>query len=92
MKTNTNLKEPADTENNIKTTSDLLEFAEFIEEWYEKKVGMLKLIIKNDSATIQIGDTTFDAEDRISRGIRLGIILALDLIGELPFSNTNKKR
>lgn len=67
------------------------EFAEFIQDltsWHEQKVADLQLVLDKSDASISLGNGLPDIEagsDK-AKGVRIGIILALSVLGELPFS------
>lgn len=67
------------------------EFAEFIQDltsWHEQKVADLQLVLDKTDASISLGNGLPDIEagsDK-AKGVRIGIILALSVLGKLPFS------
>lgn len=67
------------------------EFAEFIQDltsWHEQNVADLQLILDKPDASITLGNGLPDIEagsDK-AKGVRIGIILALSMLGTLPFS------
>lgn len=66
-------------------------FAEFIQDltsWHEQNVADLQLILDKPDASITLGNGLPDIEagsDK-AKGVRIGIILALSMLGTLPFS------
>lgn len=67
------------------------EFAEFIQDltsWHEQKVADLQLVLAKPDASISLGNGLPDIEagSEKAKGVRIGIILALSVLGELPFS------
>ncbi|MEA1064565.1 hypothetical protein [Erwinia sp. HR93] len=67
------------------------EFAEFIQDltsWHEQKVADLQLVLAKPDASISLGNGLPDiqAGSEKAKGVRIGIILALSVLGELPFS------
>ncbi|OFC58158.1 hypothetical protein [Candidatus Erwinia dacicola] len=67
------------------------EFAEFIQDltsWHEQKVADLQLVLAKSDASISLGNGLPDIEagSEKAKGVRIGIILALSVLGELPFS------
>lgn len=67
------------------------EFAEFIQDltsWHEQKVADLQLVLDKSDASISLGNGLPDIEagsDK-AKGVHIGIILALSVLGKLPFS------
>jgi hypothetical protein len=67
-------------------------YAELIQaliSWHEKKVADLQLVLDKRDADIVLGNGIADipAGSETAKGVRIGIILALSLLGELPFSS-----
>ncbi|ECH0717596.1 hypothetical protein FPD04_10530 [Salmonella enterica] len=67
------------------------EFAEFIQDltsWHEQKVADLQLVLAKPDASISLGNGLPDIEagSEKAKGVRIGIILALSVLGKLPFS------
>lgn len=67
------------------------EFAGFIQDltsWHEQKVADLQLVLDNPDASITLGNGIPDIEagSEKAKGVRIGIIVALSLLGTLPFS------
>ncbi|ORM62002.1 hypothetical protein PRCB_02960 [Pantoea rodasii] len=67
------------------------EFAEFIQDltsWHERNVADLQLIVDKPEASISLGNgmPSIEAGSEKARGVRIGIILALSVLGKLPFS------
>lgn len=67
------------------------EFAEFIQNltsWHEQKIAALQLFLDRPDASISLEDGLPDIEagsDK-AKGVRIGITLALTVLGKLPFS------
>lgn len=71
--------------------TDNPEFVEFINTltaWHKDRVEQLELVKNNRECGIQLGEHTFEAGSDIAKGIRLGVIIALEKLGTLPFSVT----
>lgn len=67
------------------------EFAEFIQDltsWHEQKIADLRLVLDKPDASITPGNGIPDiqAGSEKAKGVRIGIILALSVLGKLPFS------
>ncbi|MCG8996688.1 hypothetical protein LH435_15355 [Laribacter hongkongensis] len=65
------------------------EFMDFIgqlQEWHAGQVEQLRLITENRAVGLKLGEREIEADSDIAKGIRLGILIALDRLGELPFS------
>lgn len=67
------------------------EFAEFIQDltsWHKQKVADLQLVLAKPDASISLGNGLPDIEagSEKAKGVRIGIILALSVLGKLPFS------
>lgn len=59
-----------------------------LQSWHESQVAQLKLITENRTAELKLGDLTVAADSDIAKGIRFGVLIALDRLGKLPFSVT----
>ena len=65
------------------------EFMDFIgqlQDWHAGQVVQLRLITENRAVDLKFGEREIEAGSDIAKGIRLGILIALDRLGELPFS------
>ncbi|CUZ67959.1 hypothetical protein ACYZFV_10225 [Serratia ureilytica] len=71
------------------------EFAKFVQDladWHEKQIDNLQLILAHPDADISLGpDLTIEAGSDKAKGIRVGIMLALNYLGKLPFSHIECK-
>ncbi|BAK75776.1 hypothetical protein NH8B_0944 [Pseudogulbenkiania sp. NH8B] len=67
---------------------EVVEFINTLTEWHKNRVEQLELITNNRDAGIRLGDRTIEAGSDIAKGIRLGIAIALEQLGKLPFSVT----
>jgi hypothetical protein len=67
---------------------DCAELIGAIESWHDNAVSGLQLIMDKREADISLGNAIPDikAGTETAKGVRIGIILALSLLGELPFS------
>ncbi|AXF75188.1 hypothetical protein LU631_09815 [Erwinia tracheiphila] len=67
------------------------ELAACVTEWHKNKVAQLQLVVDKKDADIELGYQYPDikAGSELGRGLRLGITLALFMLGELPFTVNN---
>ena len=63
-------------------------FVQGLTAWHKQKVASLQLVIDKRDASISLGNGIPDIEagSEKAKGVRIGIILALSLLGKLPFS------
>ncbi len=67
---------------------ELTKFVQGLEDWHEKQIDNLQLILAHPDADISLGpDLTIEAGSDKAKGIRVGIMLALNYLGKLPFSH-----
>lgn len=68
--------------------SEFAEFIQYLTSWHEQKVADLQLVLAKPDASISLGNGLPDIEagSEKAKGVRIGIILALSVLGELPFS------
>jgi hypothetical protein len=63
----------------------VIEFIEHVQTWHARMTAQLSEIVNNKGASIQVGDKLIAADSDIAKGIRFGVGLSLDMLGELPF-------
>ena len=68
--------------------SDTKEFLEFVQDWHKMQTNQLRLITEKKAKSIKFGNQEIDGDSDVAKGIRIGVSLALDLLGELPFNVT----
>ncbi|OFC62609.1 hypothetical protein [Candidatus Erwinia dacicola] len=63
-------------------------FVQGLTAWHKQKVASLQLVIDKRDASISLGKGIPDIEagSEKAKGVRIGIILPLTLLGKLPFS------
>lgn len=69
--------------------SELQEFVEHIQAWHEKQMSTLKIITdapKEAGIKLGTGDDAIELTGEGARGFRMGIIIAQQYLGKLPFS------
>ncbi|GAB6043317.1 hypothetical protein [Endothiovibrio diazotrophicus] len=65
---------------------DAREFIEALQEWHENRIGQLRQILAHSDADIQLGPHYIEGQSELAKGIRIGISVAIDLLGVLPFN------
>ncbi|MFX2607041.1 hypothetical protein [Enterobacter mori] len=61
------------------------ELVQVIEEWHQKQVDGLNLVIEYEGADLDFGDgLVMKAGTDMAKGLRLGVIVALNYLGKLP--------
>jgi len=74
--------------NSQNLTKEHAAFVQSLTAWHKKAVADLQLVIDKRDASICLGNGIPDIEagSEKAKGVRIGIILALSLLGKLPFS------
>jgi hypothetical protein len=67
---------------------ETVEFVKTLQEWHERQTAQLNTIMEHKDADIELGDRTIAADSDVAKGIRIGVMLALHLLGKLPFEIT----
>ncbi len=67
---------------------EVIEFTAQLQRWHESRVANLKLLLDNPTAELKIGSVTIESDSDLAKGLRIGVSLALDQLGKLPFSVT----
>ena len=62
-----------------------LEFIQGLEAWHNSRITQLQLVIDNKDSDIVLGDVTIPHDSDSAKGIRTGLAIAVDILGELPF-------
>lgn len=74
----------------MKTSNpEFIEFTNQLSNWHESRVQNLQLILDKPDANLKLGTTLIKAESDLAKGVRIGIRLALEQLGRLPFSVTH---
>ena len=68
------------------TDDELADFVDNLQKWHKDKVDQLNLIIKDDSFPFDFGGVKLEADSDKAEGVRVGVKIALHLLGKLPFS------
>lgn len=64
---------------------DIAEFIQLLEEWHKHKTTQLKTIIANKDTDLDIDGNKIKADSQMAKGIRFGVALSLQMLGDLPF-------
>lgn len=70
--------------------AETLEIIEQLIEWHNSKVESLRLVENHKDASIMLNDIEIKPDSDIHKGIRAGITIALESLGELPISLNRK--
>ena len=73
-------------EENMTLGGDIAEFLQLLEKWHESRATQLKMIIDNEDTDLMLEDHKIKADSDMAKGIRVGVAIALDSLGDLPFS------
>lgn len=65
---------------------EVMEFINTLTAWHKGRVEQLELIKNNRETGIQLGELKIEADTELAKGIRLGVAIALQQLGKLPFS------
>lgn len=71
--------------------SELQDFVEHIQAWHEKQMGQLQIILdapKDAGIKLGIDDDAIELNGEGARGFRMGVIIAQQYLGKLPFTTT----
>lgn len=64
--------------------SDVVEVLQNLINWHSNKSEQLHLIQNNMNADIVFGDTRIPANSDLAKGIRIGVAISLEALGNLP--------
>ncbi|OWY39366.1 hypothetical protein CEK28_08590 [Xenophilus sp. AP218F] len=65
---------------------EFMEFIQQLQAWHADRVEQLKLITEHKDASIMLNQDEIAGDSPIAKGLRIGIQIALDKLGKLPFS------
>jgi hypothetical protein len=65
---------------------DVAEVIEQLQLWHDNGVRQLQKILDHKSSNISIADISITAGTDMAKGLRIGVMLAIKLLGELPIS------
>ncbi|MBX9347142.1 hypothetical protein K5M36_08580 [Chromobacterium vaccinii] len=65
---------------------EFIGFVEQLQEWHAGQVAQLRLITENRTVDLRLNDLEVSAGSDIAKGLRLGIEIALQKLGTLPFT------
>lgn len=69
-----------------------LELLEGLVKWHQVQTESLNLVIEKRDADIDFGgEKVIKAGTEMHRGVRIGILLSLSLLGEMPLINIQKE-
>ena len=66
----------------------VIEFTKQLQNWHASRVANLQLILDHPEASLKLGDAEIKGDSDIAKGIRAGVLIAMDQLGKLPFSVT----
>lgn len=67
---------------------EFIEVIQKLQGWHASQVAQLRLITDNRTAELKLGEQLIAADSDMAKGVRLGVLIALDRLGKLPFSVT----
>lgn len=68
-------------------SNELVEALQKVQKWHQHQVDQLKMVTEQHTdASIVLGDVTLEPETDLHKGFRMGVMVALNQLGELPFS------
>ena len=72
--------------------SDILELVSALEKWHKNNKKQLTLLVEGTEQVFVKGtnDDEIEVKGELLKGLRLGALMALEVIGELPFSIEEK--
>lgn len=62
----------------------ILAVIEGLQSWHGSKIAQLQQILDHKDSDIVIADTEIVAGSDVARGLRIGVMLAIDMLGKLP--------
>lgn len=66
----------------------VIEFTQQLQSWHAGRVANLRLVVDKENTHLVIGSTEIEAGSELAKGIRIGVLIALEQLGKLPFSVT----
>ena len=69
----------------MKINDEIVGFIELLQQWHKNKTAQLRAIIVHDDLDMDIDGRKIAAKSELAKGIRFGVALSLDLLGNLPF-------
>ena len=67
-------------------------FINTLQIWHKNQVEQLRQVLENKDSDIHLGDMVFPSDSDAAKGIRAGIKVSLELLGELPFTVTKNEQ
>jgi len=59
---------------------------EKLEQWHSIRTNQLKTILEHKDAPIKLDGVHIEPDTDLAKGLRIGVMLSLELLGKLPFS------
>ncbi len=78
-------------EKNMTMGGDIAEFIQLLQKWHKHRTTQLKTIIDNKDTDLMIEEDKIKADSDMAKGVRFGVALSLHMLGDLPFSVSQKQ-
>jgi len=65
---------------------EIVEFVEKLQGWHEHQVSQLKQIVDSKASSFVINDVEVLSDSDLGKGLKAGVKLSLELLGQLPFT------
>lgn len=63
---------------------DILVVIKDLQSWHGNKIAQLQQILDHKDSDIVISDIEIVTGSDVARGVRIGVMLAIDMLGKLP--------
>lgn len=74
-------------------SEELAEALEKVQQWHAHQVKQLKMVTEEHAdAEIKLGDITLEPGTDLHNGFKMGVMVALNQLGELPFTLTRNNQ
>lgn len=70
--------------------NDILAVIEGLQSWHGKRIAQLQQILDHKDSNIAIADINIVAGSDIAKGLRIGVMLAIEYFGKLPINIEHK--
>jgi len=57
-----------------------------LQQWHFNRTNQLKTLLEHKDAPISVADIQIEPNTDLAKGMRIGVMLSLELLGKLPFS------
>jgi hypothetical protein len=69
---------------------EITEFFGLLQQWHTNRTNQLKKLIELKDALIKLDDIEIEPNTDLAKGLLIGVMLSLELLGKLPFSLEEK--